>query len=233
MIRTVVITLSVLYTTVSFGQQTKSNQMDAQGKRHGQWKGMYEGTKHPRFEGTFNHGKETGTFKFYTNTDKPILKATRVFAADGSCLTTFFDEKGAKVSEGREVNHKQDGEWKYYHQGGGKIMAVEMYKDGKLNGFRKVFFTNGAVTEECNYVNGLKQGVYKKYNEKGVVLEESNFTDGVYNGPAVFRDDYGNKGSEGLYKNDLKVGVWKIYDGGKLIKEENMDAKKRPSAVKE
>lgn len=228
MTKTALFFISAFCTTLTFAQQPKENQLDANGKRHGQWKGMYEGTTHPRYEGTFDHGKETGTFKFYTNTDKPILKATRIFAADGSCLTTFFDEKGAKVSEGHEVNHKQDGEWKYYHKGGAKVMSVELYKDGLLNGFRKVYFPNGAIAEECNYVKGLKQGGYKKYNEKGIVLEESYFVDGKYNGPAVFRDDYGNKGAEGVFKNDLKVGTWKIYKEGKLVKEENMDVKKNP-----
>lgn len=227
MTKTTFFVVSVFCASLSFAQQPKQNQMDAQGKRHGQWKGMYEGTTHPRYEGTFDHGKETGTFKFYTNTDKPLLKATRTFVKDGSCLTTFFDEKGAKVSEGREVNHQQDGEWKYYHKGGTKVMSVELYKEGQLNGFRKVYYVNGAIAEECNYVKGQKQGLYKKYNEKGIVLEESNFIDGVYNGPAVFRDDYGNVGAEGVFKNDLKVGIWKIYDGGKLVKEENMDVKRK------
>lgn len=219
-----------LITTVGFAQQGKLNQFDAAGKRHGEWKGMYEGTKHPRYEGTFDHGKETGTFKFYTNTDKPILKATRVFAADGSCMTTFFDVKGSKVSDGREINQKQEGEWKYYHEGGKTVMATEPYKQGKVNGMRKVFFPDGTIAEETNYVNGIKQGIHKKYAENGVVLEQSNFVDDKYNGPAVFRDDKGNVGSEGMYKNDLKVGVWKFYREGKKVKEENFDLKyRRPS----
>ncbi len=224
--KTIFFITSLFAVSVSFAQQAKLNQLDAQGKRHGQWKGMYEGTTHPRYEGTFDHGKETGTFKFYTNTDRPLLKATRVFAKDGSCITTFFDEKGSKVSEGKEVNHKQEGEWKYYHSGGKAIMALEFYKDGKLSGKRKVFYPDGAVAEESNYVNGIKEGSYKKFNEKGIVLEEATYVNGTYDGKVTFRDDAGNVASEGMYKDNLKTGIWKFYENGKLVKQQDMDGKK-------
>ena len=29
-------------------------------KKHGIWKGVYEESKRPRYEGTFEHGKEIG-----------------------------------------------------------------------------------------------------------------------------------------------------------------------------
>ena len=41
------------------------NQVDANGERDGLWQKFYEGTSQLRYEGTFQHGKEVGTFKFY------------------------------------------------------------------------------------------------------------------------------------------------------------------------
>ena len=208
----------------------QDNKKDAEGQRHGKWTGTYETSKKPRYEGTFEHGKETGTFKFFNDDAKSTLMATRVFAKDGSCYTTFFDPEGNKVSEGREVNHLQEGEWKYYHLKSKAIMSTERYIQGKLTGIRKVFFAKGAIAEETTYTDGLKQGIYKKYTEKGIVLEEAIYKNDQLDGPAVYRDGDGNIASQGVYTNGLKTGIWKFYEKGKLVKEKNMS--ERPTLRK-
>src|SRR5690606_33934540 len=106
--------LVLLVFLVSFGALAQDiNKTDAAGKRHGLWKGTHEGSKRPRYEGTFDHGKEVGIFKFFDDTKAGTVIATRDFTAkDGSCYTTFFDQKGNKVSEGREFNRQREGEWK-------------------------------------------------------------------------------------------------------------------------
>lgn len=197
------------------------NQKDGKGQRHGLWKGNYD-SGNPRYEGTFDHGKETGTFKFFDDAKASTLMATRVFNKDGSCYTTFFEPTGTKVSEGKEVNKLREGEWKYYHFKSQAIMAKETYRAGKIEGVRKVFFANGAIAEETNYVNGLKEGPYKKYTEKGIVLEESNYKNDVYSGPAIYRDGKGKTASQGEYRDGQKRGIWKFYENGK-VKEKSME----------
>jgi hypothetical protein len=54
------ILLTIVY---SVGYAQNVNKFDENGKRHGLWKGIYEDTKNPRYEGTFEHGKEMGVFK--------------------------------------------------------------------------------------------------------------------------------------------------------------------------
>ena len=219
------IALLVFVNTILFAQDINKN--DAAGKRNGLWKGTYEKSKKPRYEGTFNHGKETGTFKFFEDDEKSTLMATRVFAKDGSCYTTFFDPKGNKVSEGKEVNHLPEGEWKYYQYNSKALMSIEYFANGKLTGTRKVFYDKGPIAEEANYVNGLKEGLYKKYTEKGIVLEEATYKNDNYHGIVTFRDADNNIVSQGLYSNGLKKGVWKFYNKGKLTKETNMDVSVR------
>lgn len=208
------------------------NKKDASGNRHGLWKGTYDTSKRPRYEGAFDHGKETGTFKFFDDTEKSTLMATRVFAKDGSCYTTFFEPTGTKVSEGKEVNHLQEGEWKYYHFKNKAVMAIEFYKAGKLNGTRKVYFETGKIAEETNYVNGIKQGPYKKYTENGFVLEEVTYKDDEFNGLATYRDASGNIASQGQYTNGLKTGIWKFYENGKVVKEKDMSLNAVRAAAK-
>jgi antitoxin component YwqK of YwqJK toxin-antitoxin module len=218
--------LIVLFLTTlgSFAQDT--NQMDAAGKRHGIWKGIYEESKKPRYEGTFNHGKETGTFKFFEDNEASTLMATRVFAADGSCYTTFFDEKGNKVSEGREVNKLNEGEWKFYHPASKALMSTERYAKGKLTGIRKVFFPNGKINEETTFVNGIKDGIYKKYTETGILLEDAKYKNGEYHGPATYRNGQGEIVATGQFTNGKKTGIWKFYENNKVVKEENMSVKR-------
>ena len=160
-----------LFTTI-FAQED-INKFDAKGQRHGVWKGTHEESKRPRYEGTFNHGKETGIFKYFDDTKAGSVIATRDFSAkDGSYYTTFYDQKGNKVSEGREKNKLNEGEWKYYHKESAVVMTIEHYKNGKLNGPKKVFYKSKALNEESTYVNGVIDGPYKKYTEKGIVLED-------------------------------------------------------------
>ncbi|WP_159799774.1 toxin-antitoxin system YwqK family antitoxin [Flavobacterium sp. MK4S-17] len=198
------------------------NKTDNQGKRHGLWKGIYEDTKLPRYEGTFNHGKETGVFKFFNNDSVSSLMATRDFSLkDGSYYVVFYGEKGKKASEGKEVNKQRVGEWKFYHPGKETIMLTEHYTKGQLTGVRKVYFANGKIAEEAQYANGVRNGVYKKYTEKGLQLEESHYKDGKLHGHAIFKDSHGQVVAEGDYSNGARVGQWKFYENGKLVKQED------------
>ena len=203
--------------------QTDFNKLDDKGLKNGLWKGAYEESKRPRYEGTFVHGKETGIFKFYDDTKAKTVIATREFdPKDNSAYTIFYNQKNNKVSEGKVVNKQFEGLWKYYHLDSQSIMCTENYSKGKLEGLRTSFYINGKVAEEIMYKNNLKNGFYKKYTEKGDVLEESNFKNDVYEGLAIFRDGNGIMVSKGQFVNGKKEGIWQFYEKGKMIKEVNM-----------
>ncbi len=221
--RYIALFFAVLICTGVFAQTAETNKFDSKGKRHGLWKGTYEETGRPRYEGTFNHGKETGVFKFFDDTKKGPVIATRDFSAgNGSSYTTFYDQQGNKVSEGKEIGKLREGEWKIYHQGGKAVMSIENYSKGKLNGVTKVFFPNGAIAKEAGYKNGIANGIYKKYTEKGTVLEDSNYKNGKLHGPAVFYDKSGNVSSKGEFVKGYKFGYWEYYEDKKMVKKEYM-----------
>lgn len=210
-----------LISAVGFAQEF--NKVDAKGKKDGLWKGTYEVSKRPRYEGTFNHGKETGIFKFFDDTKKGDVVATRDFSAnDGSAYTIFYDQKKNKVSEGKVIGKNYDGEWKYYHKASTAVMTIENYKNGKLEGLRTVYYPNTKVAEEMTYKNGLKDGIYKKTAVNGTLLEQSTYKNNEYNGDAVFYDSDGTVASKGKFLNGKKVGMWQFFSKGKLIKEVNM-----------
>lgn len=204
--------------------QTETNKLDAKGLKHGVWKGLYEESKRPRYQGTFEHGKEIGLFQFFDDTQKGDVIATREFnPKDNSAYTIFYDQNKNKVSEGKVVNKVFEGLWKYYHYASPAVMTTENYKNGKLEGLRTVYFPNGKIAEQINYVNNLKEGPYKKYTETGIVIEESFFKNNEYDGLAIFRDVNGNVVSKGLFAKGLKIGIWEVVENGKLVKKSSED----------
>jgi antitoxin component YwqK of YwqJK toxin-antitoxin module len=102
------------------------------------------------------------------------------------------------------VNKVFEGLWKYYHYASPAVMTSENYKNGKLDGLRTVYFPNGKMAEQINYVNNLKEGVYKKYTENGIIIEES-----------FFKNNEFTKG--------LKTGTWEVLENGKLVKKSSED----------
>jgi antitoxin component YwqK of YwqJK toxin-antitoxin module len=204
--------------------QNEYNQLDSKGMKHGLWKGVYEESNRPRYQGTFDNGKEVGLFQFFDDTQKGDVIATREFnPKDNSAYTIFYDQNKNKVSEGKVVNKLFEGEWKYYHYASTVIMTTENYKNGKLEGLRTVYFLNGKVAEQINYENNEKQGTYKKYTENGIVLEESFFRNNEYDGLAIFRNDSGIIVSKGMFAKGIKTGVWEVFENGKLVQKSSTD----------
>jgi antitoxin component YwqK of YwqJK toxin-antitoxin module len=213
--------------------QNDFNKLDEKGNKHGLWKGIYEDTKNPKYEGTFEHGKEVGVFTFFDNTRAKNSIATREFRPKtNEAYTIFYDQGKNKVSEGKVVNKLFEGRWTYYHKASKTIMTIENYTNGKLEGLRSVFYPNGKIAEEINYKNNLKEGICKRYTENGIIIEESAYKNNNYNGLAVFKDSDGNLISKGNFVDGKKAGVWHFYEKGKLSKEENMSFPQRTSKIK-
>ncbi len=222
-IPTVIVLVHLFLLQVSAFAQQQSNVLDENGKKHGFWRGVYDQSKRPRYEGTFDHGNETGTFTYFADAKGKVVMATREFSENGSVsYTIFYDPKKNVVSEGKTVDRQNEGEWKYYHEASKDIMTIENYSKGKLTGVRKVFYKSGAIAEETSYQNGIKNGPSKVYTEKGIVMEESNFKNGKYDGMAIFRNPDGKIASKGPFVQGEKKGVWEFYENGKLKKKETL-----------
>lgn len=220
--------LFFLFVYSTFAQPSDFNKLDEKGNKHGIWKGTYPESKRPRYEGTFEHGKEKGIFNYFDDTTTRTIIATREFnPKDNSAYTIFYDQRKNIVSEGEVKNKLHEGEWKYYHEASKVIMTSENYKNGKLEGLRKVYYPNGKIAEETNYKNGIKEGYYKKYSDTGILLENSNYKNGEFDGQATYKDPFDKVVAEGKYIQGKKKGIWRFYENGKLVSEENMSKVKK------
>ncbi|UZO80473.1 toxin-antitoxin system YwqK family antitoxin [Aquimarina sp. ERC-38] len=202
------------------------NQFDQEGKRHGIWQKKYENTDQLRYEGTFEHGKEVGEFKFYKPSSGSQPTATKQFVKDSDTVVVqYYTSKGTLISKGQMLNKKRVGDWTYFHQDGKAIMMTEKYIDGMLNGPQKTYFENGKLTEEAVYVNDKKEGKRVVYSEKGNKLKEFTYVNDKLEGLASYYEPDGTLSIEGVYKNDKKNGVWKYYENGKLKEEKTFPLK--------
>lgn len=204
------------------------NKLDAEGKRHGKWLKKYDGTDQTRYEGTFEHGKEVGEFKFYKPTSGDIPTAIKIFSKDNdSVLVKYYSSKGKVISQGKMIGKIREGEWKYYHNDSDQLMMVEHYKNDKLEGEQRTYFDNGQLTEKTVYKNGKREGKRLIYSEEGKLIKEFTYENDLLHGMTRYYDTEGQLQIEGNYKRNKKDGVWKYYKDGKLDEQKLFPLQKK------
>ena len=200
------------------------NQFDSNDQRHGKWSKNFEGTDQLRYEGQFDHGKEVGLFKYYRLVGKKSkLAATKTFdAVDNSAQVKFLSLRGKSISEGKMVGKLYVGKWVYYHKNSDVIMTIEHFdQNGQLDGKKKVYYDNGQVAEEIDYVHGKIHGTSKYYSLEGVLIKSYVYENDELHGMSKHFDGDGTILIEGRYKRGKKTGVWNYYENGVVVKEKD------------
>ena len=209
------------FLSIFYGQDQK-NQFDDNGKRHGYWSKNYPDKNLIRYSGTFNHGKEIDTFKYYTiDENKSILSAVKIFNPNNDkAKVIFMTSKGKTISEGIMEGKTYIGKWVYYHQDSKNIMIEEYFNnDGQLDGVRTVFYDNAIKAEMANYKNGKLNGKSEWYSKEDKLTRVSYYLNDELNGKTIYYDNFGNITAEGNYKEGKKNDVWKYYKSGQLQKK--------------
>ena len=90
---------------------------------------------------------------------------------------TWYLRKSTAPYSGRFIDYYMNGK----KQGQGFLF------NGKLKGNRKMFYSNGNVSDDIEYENGIANGLEKRYYEDGTLKQE------------------------GIMKNQKEIGTWKSY----------------------
>jgi antitoxin component YwqK of YwqJK toxin-antitoxin module len=174
----------------------------------------YNGNKH--YDIYKENGKCTYWYENGTKQSEFILK-------DGlqEGLRTEWYSNGNIMGEVNFAKGIENGEKTYYYESGGK-MKTETYANGKLNGIAVDYAENGNKISECTYANGILIGSYKEWYDNGKPKFEGQFEKakipnsyperytGMKQGIWTFYDLTG-KPTKGEYKNDVKIGKWRMY----------------------
>lgn len=201
-----------------------------------------KGIKHGAFQeasgdslilGSFKNGKLHGKYKVFIDAQKLLLGG--LIRTDTTQLTLLtdgayneglkegywkmYDFTGTLRSEGKYLNDKETGEWRYYYTSwsNGKeslpyskqLYLVQNYKNGKLNGISTRYSYLEKEEFPCSELANVNHpfDTCERYNYSRV-LETLFYNNGVLNGPAEFQDSTNEIIAKGNFTNGLKEGEW-------------------------
>ena len=213
------------------------NQTDASGLKQGYWEKLDAKTGKISYKGTFKNSKPQGIFYYYyPNSD--TVRSKSDFRQDGKiAYVTMYHISGNMLAKGKYINEQKDSVWNFYDTIMGKLLSTDIYVNGKKNGASKVYFRNGAVSEERNYKNDLLEGSFKQlFDDKKGVRAEGAYVANEFNGKCSWYYPNGVAAAQGFYDKGVKKGVWlyktekgtikekEVWQNGKLLNQKEMDA---------
>ena len=90
-------------------------------------------------------------------------------------------------------------------------------REGIKHGTQKVYYIEGGLAYQVNYVNGKRDGKMTWWDKQGNLLKVIHYDNGKLEGWEITYFPNGKIKSKQLYKNDKREGLYKeFYDNGKL-----------------
>ena len=161
-------------------------------------------------------------------------KITFVNGRENGLDTTYY-ESGCPQVVRSHINGKENGQWVYmydstqylawemnYYMGekhgkhifmkkNGDTTKWENYKDGRLDGIKRTYYSDSRIKREVNYKLGILDGAFKIYNLDRVVIEEINYKAGKKHQEAMYYYDDGKPLKIEHWNMGVKNGEFKIF----------------------
>ncbi len=187
------------------------NRTDQLGKKQGIWIKNYPGGT-VQYEGTFKDDHPIGEFKRYY--ENHALKSVLIYSDDGRTADAIlFHPNGFKSSQGRYIDQRKEGKWKFYSEMTDSCLINEEEYAGNIrNGASVIYYPDGTVAERLRFVKGKKDGEWLRYYGSGKISVRSYYTEGLLNGKFEVWFENGKPEYSGLYKNNLREGKWIIFN---------------------
>jgi antitoxin component YwqK of YwqJK toxin-antitoxin module/tetratricopeptide (TPR) repeat protein len=201
------------------------------GLEEGLWKAYYDnGTLD--YVGTYLSGKHDSTWVYhfpngeissvanYKNDERHGV--TRHFGPDGIPLIEKFYIEGNLVGY-RKINSTGEvEEWTPFTRNtsivlkydNGEKAIEEEYKNGVLNGSKRIYYKNGNLYCEYNYALGDYNGEYRIYHSNGKLMEKGVYKLDELNGPVEKYNVDGSLHSVEQYVMGSRSGKASLYEKG-------------------
>ncbi|MES2587737.1 MAG: hypothetical protein V4622_02085 [Bacteroidota bacterium] len=244
--------LIILFIFLNYSFFAQLNQVDAKGKKQGEWQKAYPNSKALEYKGTFKDDKPIGTFYYFyasTKTKAVIVHNEKT----GRSSAKMYHETGVLMTEGIYKNQKKDSVWSSYGPSG-RISFKETFKEGKLNGKKTIFyvpeeiedksqrvavienylndilhgekteyFEDGSVKSTCRYENGKKIGKYTQNHINGQPMIVENFKYGTLHGWCLGYDESGKVLGKRYYKKGVELKGKELDKWIKYCKEKKIN----------
>lgn len=221
---------------LSVGYAQTKNQTDAAGLKQGYWEKLDTKTGKVSYKGTFKNNKPQGVFYYYYPSSDTV-RSKSDFRQDGKiAYVTMYHLTGKIQAKGKYIDEQKDSLWTFYDERG-TLLSTDTYLKGKKNGPSKIYFANGAVSEERNYKNDLLEGAFKQlFDDKKGVRAEGAYLANEFDGKCSWYYPNGIAAAQGFYEKGVKKGVWlyktekgtikekEVWQNGKQLNQKEMDA---------
>ena len=210
-------------TNVAFGQV---NQLDAQGRKQGQWEKTYPESIVFQYRGQFKNDKPIGKFTYFYESSKVKAIINHNVGKEGRSVAYFYHENGQLMSHGVYRNMKKDSAWVNFTPAG-KLSTKESFKNDKLHGVAEVYFVTNEIQSQKPvvatkkiYSNGVLEGEYFEYFVTGGVKIRGRYTKHKQDGPWEEFHLNGKRAFTYRYDMGKKHGYQIAYDeSGKRLGE--------------
>ncbi len=128
-----------------------------------------------------------------------------------------YYDNGNLMYKGFFKNNKPYGKMIRYYESGG-LQAILIFREEGQPTKAKLFYEDGEISAEGNYINTIKDSLWKYYSYwTGTLVSEEFYAKGKKNGIQKSYYQNGNLSEEIEYKNDIQDGIWAQYfeDGKK------------------
>ena len=131
----------------------------------------------------------------------------------GKYVSYFIN--GSMSAEGEFKNNKKNGRWAWLDKSG-KLDSIFHYKNGRLNGSYEIY-NQGRISIKQNYKSGRLNGKITEFYANGNIKNKGSYLDDAPNNKWEWFSD--NKQISRLihFKNGVKNGDFKVWNGDTLI----------------
>lgn len=175
-----------------------------------EYREKYYPTGNLMYQGNFRNDLPIGEMKRYSENGN--LQAILDYDEDGrSVRAVLFYEDGTKAAEGLYLNMQKDSIWRYYSYYDSQLAAEETYRQGRLNGPVRTYYSNGQVSEIVEWMDDERNGLWEQYFENGDPRLRAHYTGDQLEGEYRVFFENGNPSVIGNYLNGQRHGLWTLY----------------------
>lgn len=208
----------MLMLCIGFVSFSQLNQIDANGKKQGEWMKTFHDSNDIRYKGQFKDDKPVGKFVYYY----PEGQVRSIITHDDNSNRSeafFYHPTKELLAHGIYRGDEKDSVWTHFLTSG-HYSYTETYKNGVLNGERITYYGPEAVEDskiklvlrKSNFVNGKQHGEYIEYFADGIIKEVGRYENGSPDGVIIKNHPNGKVMIKERWKNQKKHGWWEAYD---------------------
>ncbi|MBT8493569.1 MAG: hypothetical protein KJO07_10965, partial [Deltaproteobacteria bacterium] len=170
-----------------------------------------------RMRGQYQFGGRTGTWLSFSSRGIRT-REIEFWEGDIHGKAAFWYDNGQPWKAGSYRRNLEHGEWAWYHPEGGKWLTGR-YESGKKHGVWRQYAKSGRILGESSFDHGTGRDVV--FYDNGLVQAQADYIDGKKHGQAICWHDNGKKAFVQGWESGHPAGRWITWDElGNVIKVE-------------